>query len=238
MLLSVGMAERGLSGRRFDNLIVKLEGDQHEQFLSAADIEKLATENGSDPLKGSSFASVDLHLMEERIKANKLVAECSAYKDLNGNVIVRVRQHRPLARWVPVSERGEWRQSSGFYINGEGGYMPLSGKYSTRVVLVSGSFFSSRRELANGEGAAVLELLRFIDKDDFWRAQVTEVRVQKDGEAVLFTSLGDQRIEFGPAEGIASKFGKLRVFYQKVLKEDWNRYSRVSIKYRNQVVCE
>lgn len=238
LVFSVGMAERKLITQSFDNLVVKLEGDKDTQFLNDAEIEKLATENGSDPFKGSRLTSVDLHAMEERIKANKLVAECSAYRDLEGNIVVKIRQHQPLGRWVAVAEQDEWRNSTGFYVNTEGGYMPLSKSYTARTMLLSGSFFTDRRDLQGEEGARILSLLKFIDADEFWKAQVAEVRVLKDGEVFLFTSLGDQQIEFGPAEGISSKLNKLRVFYQKVLKEDWNRYSKVSIKYRNQVVCE
>ncbi len=238
LLLSVGMAERKLYNQRFDNLVVKLEGDKDKHFLNASEIEKLATDNGIDPVKGSRLASVDLKLMERRVLENKLVSECSAYSDLNGNVVIRVWQHQPLVRWIPVSEAEEWRRSSGFYINTRGGFMPLSASYTARTVLVSGSFFTQRKSLNDEQGEAVLALLKFIEKDDFWRAQVIEVRVSRDGEVILFTTLGDQQIEFGPAEGIESKLNKLRVFYQKVLREDWNRYTKVSIKYKNQVVCE
>jgi cell division protein FtsQ len=31
---------------------------------------------------------------------------------------------------------------------------------------------------------------------------------------------------------------KLRLFYDKVLSKDWSRYSRISVKFKDQIVCE
>jgi cell division protein FtsQ len=52
------------------------------------------------------------------------------------------------------------------------------------------------------------------------------------------TVLGDQRIEFGTAENYEAKFNKLKMFYNKVLSQDWSRYKKISIKYQDQIVCE
>lgn len=83
-----------------------------------------------------------------------------------------------------------------------------------------------------------MELLRFLNTDPFWKAQVTQLNVDKDGEIDLMTLLGDQRVELGTAENFESKFKKLRIFYDKVLSKDWSRYKRISVKFQDQIVCE
>ncbi len=84
----------------------------------------------------------------------------------------------------------------------------------------------------------VMDLIRFLNTNEFWKAQVAEMYVDKDGEVLLTTVLGDQRMELGMAEDFESKFSKLRIFYDKVLSKDWSRYSKISVKFQDQIVCE
>jgi len=84
----------------------------------------------------------------------------------------------------------------------------------------------------------LMELLRFLNADPFWKAQVAQLDTDKDGEIHMMTVLGDQRIEFGSAENYESKFDKLKMFYNKILSQDWSRYKKISIKFQNQIVCE
>ena len=81
-------------------------------------------------------------------------------------------------------------------------------------------------------------MIRFLNEDPFWKAQVAELDADKYGAIHLLTIMGDQRIEFGTAEGFESKFNKLRLFYERVLSKDWSRYSKISIKFQDQIVCE
>jgi cell division protein FtsQ len=92
--------------------------------------------------------------------------------------------------------------------------------------------------LQSKKGEPLMELIRFLNTDKFWKAQIAEMYVDKDGEVLLTTVLGDQRIELGMAEDFESKFSKLRIFYDKVLSKDWSRYSKISVKFQDQIVCE
>ncbi len=83
-----------------------------------------------------------------------------------------------------------------------------------------------------------MDLIRFLNTNEFWSAQVAEMYVDKDGEVQLMTVLGDQRIELGMAENFEPKFEKLRIFYDRVLSKDWSRYSKISVKFQDQIVCE
>ena len=83
-----------------------------------------------------------------------------------------------------------------------------------------------------------MELLHFLNTDPFWKAQIAQLHADRYGEISLLTVLGDQRIEFGLAEDYQAKFKKLRIFYEKVLSQDWGRYKKISIKFQDQIVCE
>jgi cell division protein FtsQ len=55
----------------------------------------------------------------------------------------------------------------------------------------------------------------------------------------LYPQMGKQIIEFGMATDIESKFRKLKIFYKKILPvKGWNRYSKISLAYQDQIICE
>ncbi len=237
-LLCVGMAESKLNGQQCDDLVVKVDYDSGIRFIDPADVEKILTANGTDPVHGNRQQDLSLKTMEGRVRANKLIADCQVYHDLDGNLVVDIQQEKPLARWIGSSRQDEWRGADGFYINAKGNFIPLSDRFSARVLLVSGEFFKDKKDLQSMAGKQVVDMIRYLGEDEFWRAQVIQMNVSKAGDVELLTALGDQRIEFGKAENIAAKLLKLRIFYNKVMASDWSRYSRINLRFRDQVVCE
>jgi cell division protein FtsQ len=237
-LFGVGMAESRVSTQQCDNLLVNVDYDSGVRFINQSDVENLLTVNGRDPLHGSKQKNIQLDVLEKRVRANKLVRDCQIYHDLAGNLVVDIEQEQPVARWINSAQNGGWHKASGFYINGEGDFIPLSDRYSARVLMVAGSFFKNRPNLRSAQDAPVLNMIKHVQQDPFWQAQVVQMDVSKEGEIHLLTALGNQRIEFGKAENIEAKLTKLRIFYQKVMTSDWSRYSRISLKYHDQIVCE
>ncbi len=235
---AIGMAENKLGKQRCTNLVISIKGDSSTRFLNQADVQLLVTENGGDPLMGSRLDDVALHELENRVRRNKLIKKCQVFRDLKGNIVVEVEQEKPLARWINTSDNGELRNTSGYYINEEGVFFPLSDTYSARTLLVSGSFFNNPGKMKTEKGASFMELLRFLNTDPFWKAQIAQLNADKDGEIFFTTVLGNQRIEFGTAEDYQLKFNKLKIFYENVLSKDWSRYQRISIKFQDQIVCE
>jgi cell division protein FtsQ len=237
-LLGVGMAESKLSKQQCNNVLVKIDYNTGMRFINQSDIERLLTADGNEPLHGDKQKNIKLSVLEDRIKANKLIRDCEIYHDLDGNLVVDIEQEKPLARWIQGSRNEELRRASGFYINEKGEFIPLSDRYSARVLLVSGPFFEDRKNLKSTQAQPVLEMISYLNSHPFWKAQVIQMNVSKSGEINLYTALGNQRVEFGKAENVVSKLVKLRVFYEKVLASDWSRYSRISLKYQDQIVCE
>jgi cell division protein FtsQ len=234
----IGMAENHLGSQRCKNLIISIEADSGARFLNQTDIQILLTENGGDPLMGSRLDEVSLNELERRVNKNKLIKKCQVFRDLKGNIVVDVEQEKPLARWINASRNGEWRNTDGYYISDEGVFFPLSDSYSARTLLVTGAFFGKQKNLRTKEGKEMMELMRFLNTDPFWKAQIVTLDAGQDGEIGIRTALGDQLVELGTAENYEAKLSKLRLFYDKVLSKDWSRYSRISVKFKDQIVCE
>jgi cell division protein FtsQ len=85
----------------------------------------------------------------------------------------------------------------------------------------------------------IYDLVRFIEADPFWKAQVAELEISRNGDINMYTQVSKQKIEFGQPEDWEEKFRNLKIFYKKILPaKGWNSYDRVSVKFKNQIVCE
>ena len=65
------------------------------------------------------------------------------------------------------------------------------------------------------------------------------MEINKTGEVEFIPQVTKQVVEFGLPEEIDQKFKKLKIFYKEVLpREGWNKYSRVNLKYNQQIIAE
>jgi cell division protein FtsQ len=220
------------------SVIVNLDQNAEYPFFNEQDIKNLA--NSKESLEGKLLRTIDLKAVEERVEANRLIKNCQVSRDLSGNLLINIEQQRPIARLVNISsELNSLVYAGGRYLTDTGAVIPLSGRFTARTLLVSGAFFRNLKNLNTKNGKKLLELLIKIDKDSFWKAQVTELQVDEAGEINIVPQVGQHLIEFGTADGYEEKFKKLKIFYKKILPvKGWEKYSKVSVKFRNQIVCQ
>ena len=212
------------------------EVDGH-RFLTRKDVMGYLTNEGADPIIGKDYAEVDMRQLEHRLKQHGLVRNCQISRDLTGTLLVVIEQPRPVARLV-VSGDG-LRSVSGQYVNEEGRFFPISMNYSARVPVLSGAYFAQNRSLANTRNQPLLDLLKRIHNDPFWRAQLAELSVNEAGEVTMWPQVGNHRIDFGMPVDLDAKFRKLKLVYTNVLPaKGWDKYSLISVQYKNQIVCE
>ena len=216
---------------------VQLDQVDGHSFLTRRDVTGYLTNGGADPVIGNKFADVDLSRLEQRLRQHGLIKNCQVSRDLKGDMLVKVEQPRPLARLLAPGD-GQ-RAVSGQYVSEEGRFFPVSMNYSARVPILSGHYFIRNRSLSDARNRPLLALLQRIHNDPFWRAQIAELSVDERGEVEMWPEMGNHRIEFGPPTDLDAKFKKLKVVYTDVLPaKGWDRYNRVSVQYRNQIVCE
>jgi cell division protein FtsQ len=120
--------------------------------------------------------------------------------------------------------------------------LPLSKRYTARVVLIDGSYANNAKlyDLMKSEyDRQLMDLLKYIDRDKFWKAQIAQLNIDRRGNIKMYTQVSKQVVEFGEPVDIAEKFMKLKVFYKDILPaKGWNNYNRVSVKFKDQIVCE
>jgi len=211
-------------------IVVKINNQYDNYFINEQDVLSMMTNNGYDVLVGQHFSDITLKTVENRIKNEAYIKRGDVYKDLKGNLMVSVDLRRPVAR--VVSENGVDQ-----YVAEDGVFLPISRKFSSRVVLVSGIKVGDRRAIGEiNEG--VFQMINFINSDPFWKAQIAQIDVDGD-EMILLPQVTKQYVEFGTIENMKTKFKRLKVFYKSILpQQGWNKYSRINLKYKDQIIAE
>ncbi len=233
--LLIAFTERKQGGAVCSNIVIELDNSQENHFMDEADVLKLVETSGQT-VKGMSIDRVNLKEIESKLKFDKHILDAELYGDLKGNLIVNVELRRPLARIVQ-------EDAPDAYIAEDGTIMPVSEKYTSRVVLISGPYvkklLASEDLNKTEEGVQILEMIRLINKSDFWKAQVAQLDIDHSGKIAIYPQVTGQVVEFGKPENIETKFKKLMIFYKEILPQrGWTKYSRVNLEYEGQVIAE
>lgn len=217
----------------------KAEADDYA-FIDESDVRAiveavsaLADDGAERQVAESSLARIDLRALEDELKNLTYVKEAQVSRDLKGNLIVDIEQAHPAARIVPQS--GE-----GVYLSSERKFLPLSDRYTARVIMVTGagadSLFSPNFRQTE-PAKALFDLLDYVNADPFWKAQIAQADLDEGFNASLYPLVGDYVIRFGSPENYRVKMAKLKAFYEKVAPvKGWEAYEEINLSYEGQIV--
>jgi cell division protein FtsQ len=214
---------------------VRMDNINENHFLDERDILSLM-DFDQVAMKGARFSEVNMREVERKIRRQPFVQDAQLYSDLKGNIIVRTSLRRPIARIV----RNDGPDG---YIAEDGTIMPVSDKFTSRVVLVSGSYVPTLlRQKSIGqteEGQMLMHVIETIRDDEFWSAQIAQLNIDRKMHITMLPQVGNEQIEFGKPDRVEQKFHKLMIFYKEILpRMGWNKYSRVNLEYAGQIVAE
>ncbi len=236
LFITIGFVEKREIGYRVDDISVKIENRFENFFVDEEDVMALIMESEGDSILGDAYGRVSLKEVERRIESHSFVKDAEVYRDLKGHLVVKAYQSKPVARLVANNGRHA-------YISEEGTVLPVSSKYTARVVVLSGPYMNemTRAESIHDEEyyQNIYDLVEFINHDRFWKMQIGEVNVDRKGKVTMYPQVGRQKLEFGRAENIQDKFKRLKIFFKEIMPtKGWNAYSRVNVEFKDQIICE
>ena len=229
-----GFANSRQNEKVCQKVAIKIDNEYNNYFIGDKEVKDLLTREGERKIEGISNKNIDLKNLEKRIEANKFVEDAEVYRGLDGNIKVQVKQNRPIARII--------RPDQDVYIDIEGHILPLSERYTARVIPITKSALLkplNQEFFQDSTGQAYLSLLQFIENDQFWKAQLAQMHIDGKGKVSFLPQVGDHTIEFGRPVNPEQKFKKLMIFYKEVLPVmGWDKYKRVNVEYEDQIICE
>jgi len=225
LLFSVtGMTNRHEDTRMCRGIDLHIVDSLHFDLIDGDMVLALLQEHSLDPV-GLPLEEIDLDAVESALLLHPLVGDVQCYKTAGDMLRINISSKVPLVR--VLNNRGQ-----DFYVDSRG---EILSQHSLAVQLPVATGYIDRR-FASEE---LLRVVRAIDRSAFWKAQVEQIDVTKDGQIQLVPRVGDHLLILGTADDVENKLERLMNFYENGLDNvGWNKYRSISVAYENQVVCK
>jgi cell division protein FtsQ len=210
--------------------------DDGDMLLSNEEIIKELERSFTKPLDGLFMSDIDMARVESILERHPLVRDADAYVDTEMILHVSIDQREPQLRIITNSGQN-------YYLDEQGTRMPLSDKYTARVLVATGEIMAwsnDYQERKKHQLKDLYDLSRLLGADEFLNALIEQIYVEKNGELVLAPKVGDQVIYLGKydKEQSPQRLARLKVFYKKGLPyEGWQKYRAFDLRYARQIVC-
>ena len=199
---------------------VVFEGEEN-LFITHQTVSKLLIQNQGG-VKNMPKETLDLNQLETALNLNPMIRSAQVFVGVDGKLTAEVKQKKPIARV---------HNSKSFYIDDQGGFMPLSTNYTARVPIVTG-------EIGENDLLNVYKMATKIENDDFLKKHVTVIHQDEDGNISLRLRQCKFDVYLGSLTQLNKKINNLKVFYKKATKEKlMNNYSKVNLQFDSQVIC-
>jgi cell division protein FtsQ len=230
---------------RISNVKIRITDSTENQFIRQEDVRKIIEHKKFDFI-GKDYRAVDLEAIEEALINRQIILKAEAYITEPGIVHIDISQKTPFVRIFN-------RYGQGYYLDKQGNIIPVSQSFSPFVLIANG-YIAEPFKIGNTLNIMeakhdsisralhtvydVFKLAAFITEDDFWNAQIEQIYVNGKYEIELIPRVGSHVIELGRVENLEDKFDNLKILYTRGFNNlGWNKYDKISLKYKNQVVC-
>ncbi len=246
LLASLAFATRREKTIIAENIFVTVNNTDTNLFIDEQDVKDFFSDR-NDSILNTSLKNIDINGLEKALNSHPAVENADVSVDINGDVSIDVKQRTPLVRVFNLD--GE-----SYYIDTQSKLMPLSDKYTARVLIATGYILEpyasryqfsantiSKNELFSKVSVLddIYNISVYIANDSILKNLIHQINITPDKELELYPSIGNHKIIFGESKDFEEKFEKLKLFYTEGLNktDGWNKYSIINIKYKNQVVC-
>jgi cell division protein FtsQ len=232
---------RSTNSRPCGGIIIDIKDSSDYHFVTRKQLLNLAYGN-STRILGQPVKDINLLEIESRINVLRELKIAEVYRTIDGNIHIYADQREPVMRIMPDN-------GGDFFLDEDGIIVRRRNLYTPRLHIVGGNITISSSML-NGISVLdtsikntilkdVFQLVRYINDDDFWSAQIDQIYVDDNDDIDLIPRVGNQIIHLGTIENYKGKLRNLEAFYDKVLPEiGWNKYSLINLEFKDQIVCK
>ncbi len=203
---------------------VNIQEESTEGFLTEADVLNML-QQARISLLAKPMQQINTRQVEETLEGNDLIDNVECFKSVNGVVCINIVQRVPVVH--VMAQNGD-----DYYVDNHNDVMQHN-NYTCNLLVATGNIskpFASK---------VLASVVRQIMSDSFWRNQVVQLNVLDDHSIELIPRVGSHVIYLGQGRDIARKLNRLQKFYTYGLSQTgWNRYSRISVEFDNQIICK
>ena len=212
-------------------LVIQIAGSE-KPFVDVDGIQSMISSHPALNPVGKSLHAIHLNQIETLIRSKPWIAKAYCFMDNQGTLQIRILQHQPLARVFTIS-------GTSFYIDTAGQRLPVTGRFYTKVPVVTGfpDTLKNFSTIDSGLFAQTVKLSQYISTHTFWMSQIAQININSAHEFELIPEVGEQMIEFGNGLNMDSKFDNLYSFYKHVLNsKGWNHYDTIDVRFSHEVL--
>jgi cell division protein FtsQ len=231
-IVAILSASRIADAKKAEGIDLQIGDENKYHFLDKAELLKTLTISKGVNISRASVKSIDVHGMENAMLSNPWIGDAQVYIDNQRMVHVFVSQKVPVVRIFESN-------GSSYYLDTGLQQVPLSGRYVYYALVVTDVPHLGDDSASKCIKVEVLQLARFINKDPFWSAQVSQVMFDSANNAFeMLTVLGDQKVIIGDTSRLREKFNNLLLFYKRILNTiGWDKYEVLDLSFKGQVVA-
>ncbi|MDX2196133.1 MAG: hypothetical protein NW207_06925 [Cytophagales bacterium] len=237
ILSLIAWVDKKQSEKVCQSLTINIENELNNYFVEDTDIQALITTQGHDNIVGEPQKYIILKKLEQKVTSNQLIDKAIISKTLRGNVIARVVQCKPILRISTPNGDGR-------YLSDKGKILPLSSRYTARLPIFTGPYLhkltAKNMWATDTLCAPYMNFLKYAMQDDMLNKMITMCYIDTHGEITIYPQIGKQTILFGkPDANTYLKLMMMKTFYEKIVPvKGWNTFSRVTLKFNKQIICE
>lgn len=230
-IVAITSASRIDESKLLADVKIEIQSSKLYQFVEEKKVKDEAITNRGIDVEHTPIARLDIAEMERVLEADPWIAHASLFVD-NKRVL-----HMDIAQRVPVA-RLFMQDGTSCYMDKTLSLMPDTLDFNFYACVVTNVPPLRKDSASTALKNNIWALLKTIQTDTFWNAQISQVIVDSGNTFDLIPVIGSHRIVFGDTSRMKEKFSNLFAFYNKVLNRiGWDRYDVLDVRFRDQIVA-
>ncbi len=224
----LSFTEKSNKNLQVKNIVINIKTTEEKSFSNVEQISNLLKSYAGNEITGHQFNSLNIQEIENKLREIPYFKNAEIFYTLSGNLYCEVEEKSPLFRVQP-------KNGTGFYVDKDGGIIPLSNEVSFHKPLLSG--YVSQADLKPTK--PIFRLMNLICNDPFFSDLMGQVHLSRQGKVVLVPKAGFDIIEFGSCHHLESRLQKIKVAYQQLLpSRGWKKYHSLNVEYKGQIILK
>ena len=237
IFLFLGLVLSAVERKRGSDLMglkVMIEDSLAVNFITKSDVQLILERYIGHQFDGMPIGNIDTRKAEAVLEKDPFIKDADVFVDARNDINITIRQSQPIVRVMDA-------KGNNYYLDAEGGYLPVSPNFTARVPVATGRLTEFHQNYQEHEQHILNDLMNLvlhIKKDPFLWALTEQIYVDGDGEFSIIPKVGSYRIIVGKTDRLEEKLRNLKVFYKEGLPYgDWKKYKNINLKFKGQVVC-
>jgi cell division protein FtsQ len=230
-VMAITSAAQMQEQKKIKQVHIQIKNERACGFIQQEDIQVMLFDDRHIQPADLPLAALNTLQMKNIATANPWISDAQVYIDNQLHLHINITQRVPIFRVFEVT-------GNSYYLDKGLNAIPLSDKYTHYAPVINNVPCLQADSLSRDMKAQMMQVVRAIGHDTFWREQVQEINVLPNRSFELVPVVGSHRIQIGDSARLTEKLHNVLVFYKQVLnKIGWDKYRLLDARYQGQVVA-